>query len=141
MGPHAVSLLKAAISVVLVFRANSVVPRRWMRGIIEEAKATHEHAAVLVGRGHGGEVLRRRWKAAIARMSSKEQARGARGAALTISKFVCHPNRGKSLAALAIDSALALIGLRRRSAPSSNAGSGRRSNDPYDIHQTPDGAG
>ena len=42
MGPHVVSLLKAGMSVVLDFPANSAAQRRWMRGIIEEADAAHE---------------------------------------------------------------------------------------------------
>jgi predicted kinase len=42
MGPHVVSLLKAGTSVVLDFPANTLAPRRWMRGIIEEANVAHE---------------------------------------------------------------------------------------------------
>jgi predicted kinase len=42
MGPHVVSLLKAGMSVVLDFPANTVASRRWMRAIIEEANAAHE---------------------------------------------------------------------------------------------------
>ena len=42
MGPHVVSLLKAGLSVVLDFPANTLASRRWMRGIIEDAKANHE---------------------------------------------------------------------------------------------------
>ncbi|WP_158816389.1 ATP-binding protein [Methylocapsa sp. S129] len=42
MGPHVVSLLKAGVSVVLDFPANTVALRRWMRGIIEEANVAHE---------------------------------------------------------------------------------------------------
>lgn len=42
MGPHVVSLLKAGISVVLDFPANTVDFRRWMRGIFEDANAANE---------------------------------------------------------------------------------------------------
>jgi len=42
MGPHAVSLLKAGMSVVLDFPANTLASRRWMRRIFEEANAAHE---------------------------------------------------------------------------------------------------
>ncbi len=42
MGPHVVSLLKAGLSVVLDFPANTVANRRWMRAIFEEAGAAHE---------------------------------------------------------------------------------------------------
>jgi predicted kinase len=42
MGPHVVSLLKAGLSVVLDFPANTLLTRGWMHGIIDEAKAAHE---------------------------------------------------------------------------------------------------
>ena len=42
MGPHVVALLKAGLSVVLDFPANTPASRRWMRGMIEDAKAAHE---------------------------------------------------------------------------------------------------
>jgi predicted kinase len=42
MGPHVVSLLKAGLSVVLDFPANTLLTRGWMRGMFEEANAAHE---------------------------------------------------------------------------------------------------
>ena len=42
MGPHVVALLKAGMSVVLDFPANTLANRRWMRGIVENADAAHE---------------------------------------------------------------------------------------------------
>jgi predicted kinase len=42
MGPHVVALLKAGLSVVLDFPANTLASRRWMRGIFEDARANHE---------------------------------------------------------------------------------------------------
>jgi predicted kinase len=42
MGPHVVALLKAGMSVVLDFPANTLANRRWMRGIVEDADAAHE---------------------------------------------------------------------------------------------------
>lgn len=39
--PHIVSLLKAGVSVVLDFQANTVNSRAWMRSIFEEAGADH----------------------------------------------------------------------------------------------------
>jgi predicted kinase len=42
MGPHVVSLLKAGMSVVLDFPANTLANRRWMRGIVEDADAANE---------------------------------------------------------------------------------------------------
>jgi predicted kinase len=42
MGPHVVSLLKAGLSVVLDFPANTIATRSWMRGIAEEADAAHQ---------------------------------------------------------------------------------------------------
>ena len=41
MAPHVVSLLKAGVSVVLDFQANTLEARSWMRGIFEEAGASH----------------------------------------------------------------------------------------------------
>ena len=42
MGPHVVALLKAGVSVVLDFPANTITLRRWMRSLFEEADAVHE---------------------------------------------------------------------------------------------------
>lgn len=42
MGPHVVSLLKAEVSVVLDFPANTVANRGWMRGLIQEAGVAHK---------------------------------------------------------------------------------------------------
>jgi predicted kinase len=42
MAPHVVSLLKAGLSVVLDFPANTLASRSWMRGIFEDANANHE---------------------------------------------------------------------------------------------------
>jgi predicted kinase len=42
MGPHVVSLLKAGLSVVLDFPANTLANREWMRGIVDEAGVPHE---------------------------------------------------------------------------------------------------
>ena len=42
MGPHVISLLKAGMSVVLDFPANTVALRRWMRGLFEDAGAAHQ---------------------------------------------------------------------------------------------------
>jgi predicted kinase len=42
MGPHVVSLLKAGLSVVLDFPANTATLRGWMRTLFEEAGAAHE---------------------------------------------------------------------------------------------------
>jgi predicted kinase len=42
MGPHVVALLKAGLSVVLDFPANTLAIREWMRGIIDESGAGHE---------------------------------------------------------------------------------------------------
>ncbi len=41
MEPHVASLLKAGVSVVLDFPANTVETRRWMRGILDEAGVSH----------------------------------------------------------------------------------------------------
>ena len=41
MGPHIVSLLRADLSVVLDFQANTVASRAWLRGIAESANAAH----------------------------------------------------------------------------------------------------
>jgi predicted kinase len=41
MGPHIESLLKAGLSIVLDFPANTPVIRRWMRGLAEAANADH----------------------------------------------------------------------------------------------------
>ena len=41
MGPHVAMVLRAGVSVVLDFPANTVGLRRWMRGIVEDAGADH----------------------------------------------------------------------------------------------------
>lgn len=41
IGPHIVSLLKAGLSVVLDFQANTVESRAWMRAILEQTDADH----------------------------------------------------------------------------------------------------
>ncbi|MEQ8896361.1 MAG: ATP-binding protein [Roseovarius sp.] len=41
MAPHVVALLRAGVSVVLDFPANTVETRRWMRGIVDEAGVAH----------------------------------------------------------------------------------------------------
>ena len=40
--PHIVDLLRAGVSVVLDFHANTVASRHWMRTLFEEAHASHE---------------------------------------------------------------------------------------------------
>src|SRR5271165_6585958 len=40
--PHVVDLLRAGVSVVLDFHANTVRSRRWMRAMFEEAGASHQ---------------------------------------------------------------------------------------------------
>lgn len=42
MGPHVVSLLKAGVSVVLDFPANTTENRTWMRGILAASNASHQ---------------------------------------------------------------------------------------------------
>ena len=42
MAPHLVALLKAGMSVVLDYPANTVANRAWMRSIFEEAGAAHQ---------------------------------------------------------------------------------------------------
>lgn len=42
MAPNIVSLLKAGLSVVLDFQANTVESRRWMRGIINTSGVAHQ---------------------------------------------------------------------------------------------------
>lgn len=42
MGPHVVSLLKAGLSVVLDFQANTLAVRHWMRTLIDGSGAAHE---------------------------------------------------------------------------------------------------
>ena len=42
MGPHVTALLNAGISVVLDFPANTIENRRWMRGIVDAADASHQ---------------------------------------------------------------------------------------------------
>lgn len=42
MAPHVVALLKAGMSVVLDFQANTRAVRQWMRTLIEESGAAHE---------------------------------------------------------------------------------------------------
>ncbi len=41
MGPHVVELLRGGLSVVLDWPANTVISRRWMRGIFEAAGSAH----------------------------------------------------------------------------------------------------
>jgi predicted kinase len=41
LAPHVVGLLRAGVSVVLDFHANTVRSRRWMRALFEEAEASH----------------------------------------------------------------------------------------------------
>lgn len=41
MGPHLVQILRAGVSVVLDFPANTLANRAWMRGIAEQAGAAH----------------------------------------------------------------------------------------------------
>jgi predicted kinase len=40
--PHIVDLLRAGVSVVLDFHANTVASRLWMRGLFEEGRASHQ---------------------------------------------------------------------------------------------------
>ena len=42
MGPHIVSLLKAKVSIVLDFPANTIANRTWMREIIQASNVAHE---------------------------------------------------------------------------------------------------
>lgn len=42
MGSHVISLLRAGLSVVLDFQANTIASRAWMRGIAESANAAHQ---------------------------------------------------------------------------------------------------
>ena len=42
LAPHVVALLRAGVSVVLDFHANTVRSRRWMRALFEEAGASHQ---------------------------------------------------------------------------------------------------
>ncbi|WP_300434222.1 ATP-binding protein [uncultured Mameliella sp.] len=42
MGPHVAALLRAGVSVVLDFAANTVEQRAWVRGILEETGAAHQ---------------------------------------------------------------------------------------------------
>jgi predicted kinase len=42
LAPHVVGLLRAGVSVVLDFHANTVRSRRWMRAMFEEAGASHQ---------------------------------------------------------------------------------------------------
>ena len=42
LAPHVVALLKAGLSVVLDFQANTLAVRRWMRTIIGDSGASHE---------------------------------------------------------------------------------------------------
>jgi predicted kinase len=41
LAPHVVGLLRAGVSVVLDFHANTVRSRQWMRAMFEEAEASH----------------------------------------------------------------------------------------------------
>src|SRR4051794_8037583 len=42
MGPHVVALLRAGVSAVLDFPANTLASRAWMRGLFEAAGAAHQ---------------------------------------------------------------------------------------------------
>jgi predicted kinase len=42
LAPHVVGLLRAGVSVVLDFHANTARSRRWMRALFEEAEASHQ---------------------------------------------------------------------------------------------------
>jgi predicted kinase len=42
LAPHVVGLLRAGVSVVLDFHANTLGSRRWMRALFEEAGASHQ---------------------------------------------------------------------------------------------------
>ncbi|CCD84133.1 conserved hypothetical protein [Bradyrhizobium sp. ORS 285] len=42
MGPHVVALLRAGVSVVLDFPANTLASRAWMRGLFEAAGVSHQ---------------------------------------------------------------------------------------------------
>jgi hypothetical protein len=42
LAPHVVGLLRAGVSVVLDFHANTIRSRRWMRTLFEEAEASHQ---------------------------------------------------------------------------------------------------
>jgi predicted kinase len=42
LAPHIVDLLRAGVSVVLDFHANTVRARQWMRALFEEAGASHQ---------------------------------------------------------------------------------------------------
>lgn len=41
MAPHVAAVLRAGVSVVLDFPANTVAQRRWMRGVVDESGAAH----------------------------------------------------------------------------------------------------
>lgn len=42
MGPHVVALLRAGVSVVLDFQANTLESRAWMRGVLDQTGAEHQ---------------------------------------------------------------------------------------------------
>ena len=42
LGPHITQLLRAHVSVVLDFQANTVESRQWMHGIINQSQAAHQ---------------------------------------------------------------------------------------------------
>ena len=42
MGPHIAALLRAGLTVVLDFQANTVESRTWMRGLIDATNADHQ---------------------------------------------------------------------------------------------------
>lgn len=42
LAPHVVNLLRAGVSVVLDFHANTMRSREWMRTLFEEGRATHQ---------------------------------------------------------------------------------------------------
>ena len=42
MGPHVLGLLKAGVTVVLDFPANTLDQRAWMKGLVDQTEASHE---------------------------------------------------------------------------------------------------
>ena len=75
MGPHVTALLKAGVSVVLDFHANTVDARRWLKGIAEASGADHQLHVLAVP----DEVCLERLKA--------RNAEGAHPFALTEAQF------------------------------------------------------
>jgi predicted kinase len=60
IGPHLVTLLLAGVSVVLDFPANTIATRQWMRGIFQDAKASHKLHYIEASDAVCKERLRRR---------------------------------------------------------------------------------